>query len=1382
MSSGTRYLPVEPETPPPEPGPEPRPLLALLVLGAAALALIVALVFGILGFVAFLRSEDTPRVSPNPSAYPSFPPFPSSSAAPTPFPSFSAQPTEPPPEPPIATDAQMQSMVVPLVFVPETDGEDPSRYMGTGGTDNRNYMNHEARGSFFTYNNKVYMATSAHARNNLRQNYRRLPEFRSYNAEVLSFIDHGTIELALNYSRPLSAMTDCWGWSFAEPMVPIDGGQHMHMNKRHPNEPFEQANLTSVADYVHDKYRQHMHHYPIIGSNRDTVIAHFSQPKDLTAVEFVIPDQHDAEREWSDQKVYSVQELHIVDIGAEDELWYGKIVEFNYGKIVRILEIKPYPGDPYNTTQRVIRVDTVDIFGPGDKALRHEFWVHHVPTTVATAYTTHEAPGDLVVTDLTPLYSHSTPQVMNSYYDLGASINYTYNTWPYQGAHNLHVDQTGGRLFVAGLSGIEGGYVFDLKQDPHNLVLQARVLPPINQRGRRYSHDFATVWYNRTEQMELLGIPEALANDMLCLGLSSDESHYTLANYTVLQGDVVLEDEGLVFDVHVFRRGLGYSHSAGFTTDKRFALFSDESQPDDSAYNGRIPVARIHWKNGTLRMIDQQPIITGWNVNLHQFYLHSNRRVRPQFIDDCGSPPAGPYNPAVPITACNYDPNEFFASQPFEDYMFLAHYGAGTVVLSLHYRQGYNLSSTGAWENPFEVRVVGEVGSGHYANYKFAGEWNVYKFGNFEFPASELVFGSNGIDSWRLSRLSPNLHDNSGVRKSYTDKTHDDFILLSSRSVPTLAKKNVGFSTGVWSMGVDAAVETTGASGSSVPVLGDSTVVIITHLSPTGDYCQSVGSDVGADSVADVAFYEISSTPECTPYAPELAPIGSSLDELYAWVGERLVRVDNSRIISEHIVSEMLFDIRLTLNDSSSQSTINEHLRRSEIITSALPVHRGESGSPLMDAQGRLVGVLRDVWQTSPGFVDVRDFAHALSVAELPPSIESKYTGYWSLWEARLNNITEDPLDKIAVLAINPRTQRFYTCISTSGTAYIFGSLEFSGDSIDAESGEAKYLKAPPNSINFQLVEMDEVIYSTAIGSLSPIIFDLGIVQCGGCLLPVSGSVGNLLPYEELFGVYAAGGPRIVFLGSHGTREIDAVVYNMISFHVVPHGNDVPGQPQLGGLYTDSPIPSGIYHPPQGGDVLTGAESGTVLTVAPGYVQTSVVCPESLIPSNDIAPSFRDVPGEPSKGIAWWPLRTELSTDFSTVSRLTSAQWWLSNYTLPFEWTGLSGSAQVLKTGMLGVGLNKDVDKWLLVEYSYQSIEERYAPANRMGFGAILALAKPDFSDVYPVNSDTYFGVMNRFEVHSDIAVFYVNFFGGSAGWIERKVLPKLSGNQLGLD
>jgi hypothetical protein len=1284
-----------------------------------------------------------------------------------------------PPSPPMSYE-HFRSMTAQLQEGIKNGASDRPRGLRPGGHAEQTYMGTNYKGTFFRHNGTLFMAAPFHALVTDEELFRHKNEIPTEGAEVTSFLGSGILSILSNQNSTFTRMSDTWGFSFATPF----NASTMYVGAENP-----------IAEYLANKEFAHMRHFPIIGSNLDHFIAEFSDPESIR-VRKVIPSPVQNTRAWSDQKTYQVTKLHVVNITTPIQL--GQIIEFSNGKIARVLRMTPYDGVPTNATTKYLFVETNDLFVGGELARGQTFFVHHVPARFGAAYLTQEGPGSLQVVNMSRVYENLDPELIQTLMtDSHVTVNVSFDgngTLPFTGAHNLHVDNVDAKLWVPGWNNGNGTPVFTLDADPYHLHLHAIVNSGFNGRGRSYTHDMQVRWYTRQEQLDILRMPIEACNDYLGVAFLADETVYRLANVTDLpSGYVDLAALGRIFASRQCRVGNGYLHQGWWSPDGRFVFISDEAQPYGRRFDARIPVFRTIWRNGTLDLVEQQPIKSPWPVNVHNVYTKSNKRVRPAYVDQCGSLGQdakkrhinhGPTPNSLPLgSTCDYDIPSFMESQPEEFYVSATFYAGGTQTFRVRYRHDATLDSNAPWENNLEWELIGTVSATKWFSERYGGEWSNYPFFcSWEAPASECVTGSNGLNSYRLSRLVPGLTGNIHNRPPWHDSTQPDFVYLSKSSERSTA--SIGKATPATSGGggfISPTFFEGDETATSVPVLTEGAIKSFSFEDENLNYVSGVLVLRGTDPVNDLAVFEVYT--EDMPHAPELAPFDSDISSLYGFLRNGIVHVENAVIESDHVVFDMqssVFGVKRNLSYTNGKW----HNRRSQIVVGGLPAQRGDSGTGFVDQDGLVVGMLSNTRQGTYGLIDLRNYARQLEVRG-SVGLTSALAGIWSLWDARRANITVDPDNKMMVLARNTRTNRMFTCVSGSGSPYYFVTAVGAGDVINVETNQPNFLNSPVGSVNFFFALMGGKVYSTAIGGVSAsqkATVQTGGFRCGGCRLPVTGNVAGLLLYEELHGIFAGGGPKIVYLGQAPDEVFAGQMRTMIYFEMIPQGNEVPDGPQFGGPYLNTPATATTQvHPPTGGNVLTAQESGVVLTVVSNYTHGGLSCPLFNL-ADSAYPSQWPVGDQPRSLICFWPLRNPPIVGLEFPQRPEGQTVFSTNYTFPLSWLGV-GAAQFLPAGLVGVQIDSDIDKWALTSNPMEHIESKFTNANRLGSGAITALATEDFSQIWPVDSDTIFGVINRFRVGEAYnAFFYSGEAGLPSGWRRRIMMPRLAGNQMQLD
>lgn len=1296
--------------------------------------------------------------------------------------------------------------------------------------------------SLFQHDGKYYAATTAHGIGGGAKYQTHVREFNTRNAEILSYVDVDTLNLMSeqNITDIAADMSDVWGWSVA---VPFDPSEYPGVSD-------------PVAYYVRDKQLRWMRHFAVIGTDGDHYVIEVTENGKRLAIYQVLPRVNKDTPIWSDEKVYDVTTMTLS--GNIGPLEPDNFLQLTNGKFAQILSIESTQGplipDRSVGNCHTVRVKTHDVIVAGDEVLNTDLVVLDAVRDMAL-YVTQETISELQVIDIRPcltgdplIITQNAFSPSNTTYDFGADV------FPFNGAHNLYVDEVAGRLYAMGAQ-VSGTQEFDVRASPYALDIVRVIQLPIEFRGRAYQHDWVSVHYSPDEQQDKLGIPvENLTYPDLWLAVGSSESRWDLLKMNNGPNNAIWvpqQGSDLLHSLK-FRRGQNYAHQAWLTTDKRFVILSDELEPRSKEFNGRFPIAKIYWKDGNLKMLEQQAIKGPFPTNVHQGYTRSNRRICPEWID-----------------TVDYEVNAYYNAQPFEDYFFGSVYPGGTNVWKMTYREGYDLTSDREFDNPFDIEFVAYAGTSPESMNQFDDrEWSNYPFCGIEIPARDCIVAGNGFRSTRIWGFAPGVvnerrlghintyketlyllsdsghgHSNNSSHYHGHNQSSLEFAIwknnylhpkrgpldprstvdrtlryaLESDTGSTASTRNVRDPGEPGDPDVDA--------GKGAPAFFTSSDLYGRGLlvGGTDGNTYTVFADLSfVDRSIDIAIWTVIVDPALIQSGRIVAPavetdFDSSIDELWARVSGQTVHIRGSKIQSDHNVALLDFEFKGSQGryfptdeffgpGPNIRGSIVRHRRRSEIVTSPIPAKPGDSGSPLINPAGRLVGILRDtdIEGSSFGFIDIRNLVHGLP--KEAPTLDATWTGFHGLWDSGIRDGTQvDPADKLKGVAINPRNGRVYSCVSATGSPYYMGAIEYSGDTVDPSNGRAVIFNPALGSVQAAVAFMGGELYDTAISPVGGTdqIFETGLgtdgFRCGGCKVPVTGDVSNLLYGEILRGSLTNGGPAIVFLGLAGTTTLGGNTYDLIYFELITQTEStasVLDPPATEGFFEDSPQDRQQIHPPNGAnsatgpghDVLTGEESGVTVTVWEDYEMLTSLCPTGYLIDNDYdKPS--DYLSRPSvTNVVFWPLRQPTGQGFEY--RAGGSSKFVQNYTFPFQWLIVPPTIPPPPYGLLGIGIDQyDNSKTPYVTDALTAVEQRI-PNSFHQFN-------PNFGEFvlkiggYPVDSDTIFGVAARFPVGSTVEVetdltgpdsFYAGFCGVYPDLClpkQRKILPKLGDNLL---
>lgn len=234
--------------------------------------------------------------------------------------------------------------------------------------------------------------------------------------------------------------------------------------------------------------------------------------------------------------------------------------------------------------------------------------------------------------------------------------------------------------------------------------------------------------------------------------------------------------------------------------------------------------------------------------------------------------------------------------------------------------------------------------------------------------------------------------------------------------------------------------------------------------------------------------------------------------------------------------------------------------------------------------------------------------------------------------------------------------------------------------------------------------------------------------------MPVLGSVAPLLYGEELRGTFPGGGPAIVYLGVHSVVGSVTNIY----FILIVQGTS--------NLFTSSPFGNRNVHPPNGGNVLTGTESGASVTVNTGFVQNGVGC--TTVGRPKVVPSWVAVEPSVQTAIGFFPLRNTPAVSVVFNDRADNNLVFTTNYTFPLNVLLGSSIQDQLTSGVLGIRIDSTEEYRVRVAGITASFEERHTSINRFVANDIVLSVGG-----VVVDSDTFLGVLSRHAYNTTVAV-----------------------------
>lgn len=839
---------------------------------------------------------------------------------------------------------------------------------------------------------------------------------------------------------------------------------------------------------------------------------------------------------------------------------------------------------------------------------------------------------------------------------------------PFEFAHNVYVNNRDGRLYICG--GITVNNIrlpiLDIKTDPSTPIYLGGV-------SLRYFHDFVSENYSVEEQVELLGIPlDQVVEPYMSVGIGSNETFYSVIDVTDPQNIRVLSQNFLY-------EGEGYYHQAWFTTDKRFVIISDELQPKKEDYMQRNPIFRLYWKDGTLRMLEQQPLKGPYRARNHNLYTRSNRRMFPE----------GP----IPL---DFDVDAYYNSQPFEDWVFCSDYTAGATLYSIKYRPGYDKNSDKEFDNPFIWERVGQLMTNpYYDEHVFKNGWSIFPFGEWQVPAAEMTFYQNGGQNGAMGKYRQgflNLEAASLLQDGELKLLHDAEDIPGELSQGTMIGKDGSYIT-----------------------------VNLVFL--------------GKDMSTDLTIFAVSPVnPEDLPKLdpPKLAESLVPGETLYANLDGRLVKAHD--VVHSTTYSARNMGMLLNLDGSDTQYAYH-HDRMSELILD-VPAKPGHSGAPVVNKAGELVGMIRDHDMVGglAGAIDLTIFKDLYADGGLQ-FITPTPQGFQDLYLNYVNGVEDQT--KFASVAINPRNGRIAPILASNGRSFwllpylVNGDTEYNriGDPItwaQGGVGASKLIKLADNTLWNTISFVPEWFFGLTQTIVRTYHVDVQIT---------SGSVNDLLYMEEIRGDEPGNGPAMFFLSHLGTKVIDGVTYETLEYTPIPAYTDQ-------GLYLTSSVPDKTLYLPQGGKIMTSLESGVTVQVIDGYVGQMFTNTEKIIGPSWIRTGPNQpggaIPMYPFiKSTTVPPLGVPEVSGNNSVMFVQDVP---ENFQVASIVNITSDNTTVqLKTAMLGVQLESVVSNRgsVMIAQAYPMFEDQHTPENRFEKGDIIKEV-----DGIPATKDNIFALI----------------------------------------
>ena len=1253
--------------------------------------------------------------------------------------------------------------------------------------------------------NTVFAVTTQHQFNDRSEDIKDSSHLITENVEVLSLINNDTIKVLQN--QPYSGwqrQTDCWGFSYALPYEPTEHGEHAD----HSHDDKEQ-----LSYYIANKP---FHHFAICNNSVQTVVVDISSPNNPKIVPVLLPGSECTELNyipnqdpeetsgWGDAKVYDVTTLQVVrhnqssrssqkkccdkkkscnrkkccdkkkcshsqEKCKDDLLSVHNFVELKNGKMMYILSIDG------NT----VRVQTNDFIYPGDELPGSNFSITSAYRD-AFAYTCHENLSSLEITDLSKLWEdpeHPKVELVKTVYGGNTDPDTAIGTtdWGFQGAHNLYVDNEQGKLYVVAIDlGAGPNYILDIKSDPANPILEAIFgdQSGINPPPRTFSiHDIVTATYTKQEQHKLLGIPRQYATNSLTLAFMSQGDLY---NFMLADVTDPANIKYLQYDVKQLTDS-GYPHAGWFTTDKRFVVANDEDQADNRT--PRNTIFKLYWIGdvGKVQLIEVQNVFTKSLGENHNGYVYSNRRIWPQWY----------------ANDRHYDPNCYYNSQEFEDWLYSSNYGVGTEIISLKYKKDYDFTSTLLMDEPFDVEYKGRVR--HFIDRQVSPGpicWSNYLFGGFEIPASEAPFVSTN-DGIVFAKYS----------QGFTQKEVKSTI-FQTRNLTLLG------------CGCDGS----NSSGEKRLVRNNDPE----HDDPEHeiDLDSLTGSEIRSDiinlklrkidgSSSSKTFALVSSTDSLTDIRIYKTTFDDQdLEEIYVPYLDENPSGSLIGCFDESIVSKvkLLSPEKSMFRSWSTYQSIGRHdgciegngyefvrqievERRSEVLVDA-PSNPGDSGAPILsETTGNLVGIVRDRNKNGgiTGMIGAKVIRNLLTFfGDTNPSVTSLVTEVEGVINNRLAGITQEDPSKYAIAYISPLTNRMYGRIFLSTYGYLLGTMWQSIEYSNTPEGWFNY----DGGANCGYTRVFDVKFGgETINGIS--VADITIPDPGAAfqscdrttMIPpdcpwryftmkmpvnmISGSFEDIRVGEELFNDEVIsdtgrmnGGRAVVISkisgsGNSGILEVFPVTrrgertYTACTEWVYnPDGID-PAEGTLRSFSGNGPInPLGsfIVAPPKAEDELNGEISGVKVIVPSGYDYNANENKVRYVDPSWLGADLSD-PLNPTENPDWRTVGEPINHIVLFLGALNLHKKNVFESALPL--TYLSPSPP-FTGGMLGVRVKEPALTELIVDDVIPQIEQLFPGNEFQAKDEIVAI------DSVPVNKDSIFSEYLHKQLDDDVVVTVV--------------------------
>jgi hypothetical protein len=417
-------------------------------------------------------------------------------------------------------------------------------------------------------------------------------------------------------------------------------------------------------------------------------------------------------------------------------------------------------------------------------------------------------------------------------------------------------------------------------------------------------HDCKTVSYSRSEQNEILGIPLGKCKEELTLTVGADGKVYTIDLRDRIN-PVVLGSCNLPgYDV-------GYVHGGDMTSDKRFFITHLENSGDSKTeYYGAAFVCKLKYDSVT------EVVVPVWVQTFrndvpghgHNSYITSNI----------------PYHKR---------------KTEFEDYAFHANYNAGGRIFRLRYKSYYDKNDVQNTEPPFDVKEVAFVepdpSLGHG---DLGGTWNIFPFNlgtDTSATAAQsdysdgtcLTSGMNGFQVFNILNESSSFYG-----KEYSDlkdNNTDGQLTLLSKGPSNTTARPLKFI----------------ARTKNNKLINQSELYNVNMADNRLDIAHTLLSKVTIDDGDELI--KITQDDLGTVEKGEMVYVETARGFFSGKV------VNASETVASNIADDTGFGYQV-------QPPVRTHFNRIDEIITTLPCVQGDSGCPVFNKHGKLVGAVRD--------------------------------------------------------------------------------------------------------------------------------------------------------------------------------------------------------------------------------------------------------------------------------------------------------------------------------------------------------------------------------------------------------------------------------------